>query len=97
MGERCVYIKVTITDRPSNGGGTDMDLTARVMLCDEFNAKYVTFLSNDESVTATPPFNHHPNVFQVLMHASWDRSHLPSIIYLLCVHLYNYNYVFVLA
>ena len=42
MGERCVY-KVTIADRPGNGGGTEVDLTAPVMLCDEFNAKYVTF------------------------------------------------------
>ena len=88
MGERCVY-KVTIADRPGNGGGTEVDLTAPVMLCDEFNAKYVTFfLSNDESVTATPAFNHHPNAFQVLMHANRGRSHLPSTIYLLCVRLY---------
>ena len=42
VGERCVY-KVTIADRPGNGGGTEVDLTAPVMLCDEFNAKYVTF------------------------------------------------------
>ena len=80
VGERCVY-KVTVADRPGNRGGTEVDLTAPVMLCDEFNVKYVTFFSsNDESVTATPTFNHHPNAFQVLMHASRDISHLPSTI-----------------
>ena len=46
-----------------------MDLTAPVSLCEEFNAKYVTFLSSDESATAAPALNHRPNAFQVLMHA----------------------------
>ena len=69
VGERCVY-KVTIADRPGNGGGTKVDLTAPVSLCEEFNAKYVTFfLSSDESATAAPALNHCPNAFQVLMHA----------------------------
>ena len=73
VGERCVY-KVAIADRPGNGGGTEVDLTALVMLCDEFNTKYVTFfLSNNLSVTATPAFNHHPNAIR-------DRSHLPCTI-----------------
>ena len=36
VGERCVY-KVTIADRPGNGGGTEVDLTAPVSLCEEFN------------------------------------------------------------
>ena len=80
VGERCVY-KVTIADRPGNGGGTEVDLTAPVSLCEEFDVKYVTFfLSSDESATSAPALNHRPNAFQELMHASRDRSHLPSTI-----------------
>ena len=76
-----VYIyKVTIADRSGNGGGTEVDLSAPVSLCEEFNAKYVTFLSSDESAAAAPALNHRPNAFQVLMHASRDRRHLPSTI-----------------
>ncbi len=77
MGQRRA-LKVTIADRSSNGGGTEVDLTAPVTLCEEFNAKYVTFfLSEDDSVTASSAMNSRPNAFQVLMRASQDRSHLP--------------------
>ena len=47
-----------------------MDITVPVSLCEEFNAKYVTFfLLSDESATAAPALNHRPNTFQVLIHA----------------------------
>ena len=38
VGQWCVH-KVTIVDQPGNRRGPEVDLTAPVTLCEEFNAK----------------------------------------------------------
>ena len=69
--------KVTLADRRSSrGGGAKVDLTP-VALCEEFSAKYVTFiLSNDDSVGLNPT---RTNALKVLMRASCNQSYLPCV------------------
>ena len=71
VGKRCVHGQGN--DRGSSGGGgAQVDLTASVALCEEFSAKYVTFiLSDDDSVGLNPT---RTNTLEVLMLASRDRS-----------------------
>ena len=76
--------KVTIVDHGySSNGGTEVDLTTPISLCLEFGSKYITFSSSDDD---SGMFNSvglnttHTNAWEVLMHTSQDRSHLPCLL-----------------
>ena len=79
VSEQHVLEKVIISDKSGNGG-MEVDSGSPISLCEEFNAKYVTFfvcMGNPSACEVQPA---QKNAFQVLMNATKARNHLPASI-----------------
>ena len=75
VNEQDAIERILIADRPGVNTGTEVDPGSPVSLCEEFNAKYVTFFVCSSDTSTQPAQN---DAFQVLMSASKERDHLPA-------------------
>ena len=74
VSEQHVLERVIISDKPGNSG-MEVEPGSPISLCEEFNAKYVTFYVSKGGATVQSAQR---NAFHVLMSATKDRNHLPA-------------------